>query len=109
MKLCVLVPITGFALALSACATKPAYCVDEPVPVHISPAHPTAPGVRLVSIAKSGRVTLRDESGELVSARPGEEFLLRDGLSAGYRLKSVDRVSGDVTLEAHQYVMHSQR
>lgn len=99
----------AIALGLSACATKPAYCVAEPIPFHVSLAHRNAPGVRLVSIAKSGRVTLRHESGELVSARPGEEFLLRDGLSAGYTLKSVDSKSGDVTLEAYRYVMYSPR
>jgi len=62
-----------------------------------------------VRIEKSQRVVLRDDSGELVSARPGEEFVRRDGTTAGYTLKSADASSGKVTLEGQEFVMYAPR
>lgn len=94
--------------ALWGCAAKqPAYCVAEPYDVKVSLRHRDAPGVHLIRISESQRVTLRDDSGELVSAKPGEEFLRRDGTTAGYTLKSVDPSSGTVTLEGQEFVMHA--
>ena len=105
IRLCALL----IAMALTACASKqPAYCVTETHEIKVSLQHrDAAPGVHLVRISKSQRVTLRDESGELVSAKPGEEFLLRNGLSAGYSLESVDVRSGTVTLGQKEFVMHA--
>src|SRR5690349_4933709 len=79
------------AATLGACASRqPAYCTAEPFEIKLSLRHRDVPALHLVAIEKSQRVILRDEFGDFLSARPGEEFVRRDSTETNWKLKSVD-------------------
>jgi hypothetical protein len=101
----VLFALTAFLVA--GCAShRHIYCVTNSAEFVLTPTQRTQSGMRLVSVAKSGKVTIDFEGEGLASARPGEIFSLRkNGLSpwgGGLKLILADSASGRVVVESTQ-------
>ena len=64
--------------------------------IHLSPKHPTDSGakIRLVSVASDSATTIRLDSGEQLSAKPGEYFVCVQFGSVGLQLVSASPQTG---------------
>jgi len=92
------------ALLLVGCIRDRVACVAEPHRIELSPLHRTRYGTTLVSISRSGRVTIRNGDGRLGEAVPDEVFDARDGRAFGnIKLLSADTSSGYVVLEEYSF------
>jgi hypothetical protein len=102
--------IASIALALSGCASSDnVYHTTESYEFTLSPAERANPneGVKLVSMSRTGRVTIQTTNGIRWRAKQGERFV-NDRGGHSYSLKSVDLKTGKVVLEGETRTYYAE-
>ena len=99
----------AMSLLLTGCAGPEFICVRNPIRIELSPAQRIKDRMTLVSISRSGRVTIRLETLGLADARVGEEFKTRSGKPYDGKLVSADLSSGKVVVEEYEFAMEPMK
>jgi hypothetical protein len=100
-KLLVLLSVPAGLFAAGCVSNRGVFHTTEFYDVVLSPAKrtDTKDSLTLVSISRTGRVSVRDSRGTIWRARKGEQFVNALGHGSEYTLKSVSPQTGVVVLQ----------